>query len=694
MTFFSTLFLSVLTNAAALSDALQKGAYGTPFDIKAVVVSDCRPNDYDFAVMDDSGSVVISPVKGQTNRTIRAGELIRARGTLNSSAVNHIYADCTSISNIGHSLPPPILKVTFNQVLSGKCDARVITTSGMLRDYFMDELDNQWVYLILNEGNETLYVVFHKETDDEDLNRLDRLIGAKITITGLCDPRPSGYRRLIGRLVRIQGIDSIECNSTIPAAPFDVPLVGSIYNIQPAELPSMGRRRTTGRVLAVWRRNRLIIKTPTGTCSRINLAQDNPPRVGDMVEVVGFPETDLYHINLSRAIWRQIDTPAIQAEEAYDISANDITVNHLGHPGINAGLFGKAVRIKGMVRSLPSIGTGDGRLYMESDGMVIPVDISANPSSADDITIGCMIRVSGICVMEVDNWQPNLIFPHINEVFMVVRRPEDIEVLSRPPWWTPGRLVIVMLSILMALCGVLVWNRSLKALAERRGKALAHEELEHLASDLKASERTRLAVELHDSISQNLSGISMELDTALNVDETMPPSATEHLLRASKTLDSCRIELRNCIWDLRSHALDENDMNKAIRLALGPTIGKAKLFVRFNVPRTRFTDNTTRTILNIVRELASNSVRHGHATEVRVAGSLEGETLRFSVQDNGCGFDLAKRPGVQDGHFGLQGIEDRVANFEGSMDISSGPQSGTKVTIAFNATIDEDKEKI
>ena len=61
MTFFSTLFLSVLTNAAALSDALQKGAYGTPFDIKAVVVSDCRPNDYDFAVMDDSGSVVISP---------------------------------------------------------------------------------------------------------------------------------------------------------------------------------------------------------------------------------------------------------------------------------------------------------------------------------------------------------------------------------------------------------------------------------------------------------------------------------------------------------------------------------------------------------------------------------------------------------------------------------------------------------
>lgn len=694
MTFFSTLFLSVLTNAAALSDALQKGAYGTPFDIKAVVVSDCRPNDYDFAVMDDSGSVVISPVKGQTNRTIRAGELIRARGTLNSSAVNHIYADCTSISNIGHSVPPPILKVTFNQVLSGKCDARVVRTSGMLRDYFMDELDNQWVYLILNEGNETLYVVFHKETDGEDLSRLDRLIGANITITGLCDPRPSGCRRRIGRLVRIQGIDTIECNSTIPADPFDVPLVGSIHNIQPAELPSMGRRRTTGRVLAAWRRSRLIIKTPAGTCSRINLAQDNPPRVGDMVEVVGFPETDLYHINLSRAIWRQIDAPVIQAEGAYDISANDITVNHVGHPGINAGLFGKAVRIKGMVRSLSSVGTGDGRLYMESDGMVIPVDMSANPSSADDITIGCTIRVSGICVMEVDNWRPNLIFPHINEVFLVVRQPEDVEILSRPPWWTPGRLAVVIASILAMLCGVLAWNRSLKALAERRGKALASEELDRLASELKASERTRLSVELHDSIAQNLSGVSMELDTALNGDETIPLSAANHLQRASKTLDSCRVELRNCIWDLRSHALDETDMNKAIRLALGPTMGTANLIVRFNVPRTRFTDNTARTILNIVRELTSNAVRHGHATEVRVAGSLEGETLRFSVQDNGCGFDPTKRPGVKDGHFGLQGIEDRVAAFEGMMDISSSPKSGTKVVVTFQADIDEDKEKI
>ena len=42
----------------------------------------------------------------------------------------------------------------------------------------------------------------------------------------------------------------------------------------------------------------------------------------------------------------------------------------------------------------------------------------------------------------------------------------------------------------------------------------------------------------------------MELDTALNGDELIPPTAAQHLSRASKTLDSCRVELRNCIWDV------------------------------------------------------------------------------------------------------------------------------------------------
>ena len=397
---------------------------------------------------------------------------------------------------------------------------------------------------------------------------------------------------------------------------------------------------------------------------RVDLADRHLPKYGQCVEVTGLPETDLYRLNLSRAIWREIAATAAPEPAAIDVTVRDLTVSASGTMGFQTDYHGKPVRMRGVVRSLPSP-TGEGSLGLECDGQIVPVDASACPEAFRGVEIGCTLSVSGTCLMETENWHPNAPFPHVEGFAIITRTPDDVVVLKRPPWWTPARLAAVIGSLLAVLAAVLVWNRSLRALAEKRGKALAKEEVDRLASDLKAAERTRLSAELHDSIAQNLSGVSMELDTALNGDEIIPPSAARHLSRASKTLDSCRVELRNCIWDLRSRALDEPDMDRAIRVALGPTVGKNKLLVRFNVPRSVFDENTARTILNIVRELASNAIRHGHANEIRVAGGLDGDMLRFSVCDDGTGFDPERRPGVLEGHFGLKGIEERVSFFNG-----------------------------
>ena len=123
-------------------------------------------------------------------------------------------------------------------------------------------------------------------------------------------------------------------------------------------------------------------------------------------------------------------------------------------------------------------------------------------------------------------------------------------------------------------------------------------------------------------------------------------------------------------------------MNEAIRLTLRPTIGKADLHVRFNVPRARFTDNTAHAILRIIRELAANAVRHGKATEIRVAGGIDNAILMFSVRDNGCGFDPDACPGILDGHFGLQGVRERVASLEGDIRFESAPGEGTRVSVS------------
>ena len=125
-------------------------------------------------------------------------------------------------------------------------------------------------------------------------------------------------------------------------------------------------------------------------------------------------------------------------------------------------------------------------------------------------------------------------------------------------------------------------------------------------------------------------------------------------------------------------------MNAAIQLALSQIVSKTALNVRFAVPRVRLSDKTTHTILRIIRELATNAVRHGHASAIKIAGSIDGEKLRFSVIDNGTGFDPDHAAGVGEGHFGLEGIRERVDRLDGEVDISSSHGRGTKVTVAFD----------
>ena len=78
----------------------------------------------------------------------------------------------------------------------------------------------------------------------------------------------------------------------------------------------------------------------------------------------------------------------------------------------------------------------------------------------------------------------------------------------------------------------------------------------------------------------------------------------------------------------------------------------------------------------------TNAVRHGNASAIHIAGAFEGNRLLFSVADNGCGFSPSSVPGMDQGHFGIQGIRERVKSLGGDLKIASECGKGTKVTVA------------
>lgn len=349
------------------------------------------------------------------------------------------------------------------------------------------------------------------------------------------------------------------------------------------------------------------------------------------------------------------------------------------------------MRVRGRALTTPSeknhgrmlIGDGNGTLIVET-GMLMPTDRG--------LTVGCDIQVTGVCVTSAEAWRS--ITPRYVDIALVPRYDSDIVILSRPSWWTPGRLLAVIGTLLAALLGILLWNVLLRRAAARKGRELAREQLKHLRTETKAVERTRLAVELHDTLAQNLTGVSLEITAAAQCGITDAKGLLSHLTIASKALDSCRRGLRDSLWDLRNRALEERDLNAAIRKTLQPHVKGVGLAVRFNVLRSRLSEQFAHDILCIVRELTLNGIRHGNATDIRIAGSIDGGKLHFSVSDNGCGFNPDDYPGITDGHFGIEGIRERLSVHSGSIRYKSHPGQGTKAIVDVKLPDELDEEEL
>ena len=551
------------------------------------------------------------------------------------------------------------------------------TLSGTVVDAFQDEFDANFRFLVIQNESGTHYAT--SPSVGIDVEFVNGLIGAEVKIDGISDPSPPPNRKHLGPTVFIKGSKDIHVVKPAPTDPFAVPEVNQDFTTNPAGIAYRGRHRMRGRVLAVWQgRSALIGRDGQAPFSRIEFADGEAPRCGSFIEAVGYLETDLSSLNLTRARWRPTEAEELPEPAMTNVTAKDL-FSFDGRPALNATFYGKAVRIAGTVLNR----TEGGRFQIDSGGMPVTVDVSALPAKAQTPEIGAKVEVAGICILDLSNWRPNDMFPRARGLFVAARTPDDVRVLARPSWWTMKRLLSVIVVLVGGLVAIIIWNLSLQALVVRRARQLYKADLKRATSELRVKDRTRLAVELHDALSQSLTGVSMEVEAAIRHGVGNPGEMTRHLAVADKVLKSCRNELRNSLWDLRNDALEGRDLDEAIRRTLLPHVRDIALRIRFNVPRSLLTDNATHEILRIIRELAVNGISHGGAKSIHVAGGIDGGRLLFSVRDDGTGFDPDSAPGVLQGHFGLEGVRERLRQLKGSLVFERMPGGGMRATVAI-----------
>lgn len=672
----------VLSSLQSAINACTNGHNGLHFELTGTI---SRPGLRDAipCLITDGTNCLDVGIDWPEGRSVSPGDIVKIGGTIvpTSSGPNRSGANCLDVQTIGHEPPPLGNPVSLDAILCNDNVSRLIRIEGIVRSIWRDELDPLFTFLIVSDRGKTIAAAVMSSANNSKM--LEQLPGTRVSLTGSV-AQWRGPRHFLGNYLFVS---SIRILTPVFRDSTSLPELDQVTIRSTDDLLGLDRHRTDGRVIAVYGGNRFLLKSDSGLLHQVEISQGSLPHYDQHVTAIGFPATDLFTLNLDTATWHLSDHLDSRPKGGKEQSVLEIRKTDVDSSGFALKHIGKAVKCIGFIRDFPRPAS-DQRL-LDCGSFSVLIDASATPAALASLKSGAKAEVTGTYVLNTQNWDFRGVFPRIRNALVAVRTPADVKILKGPPWWTPKRFLSSITFLLAALTVIFCWNIALRRVADRRGHELLKERLAKAKSIFKSEERTRLAVELHDALSQNLTGIAFQLAASINARLANPEAADRHLRTAMNTLCSCRTELGNCLFDLRSTALDETDFTEAIRIVLQPIANNVKIATRFLIPRNQLGDTTAHAVLRIIRELVANAIQHGHAKCVRIAGDISTGALRFSVADNGSGFIPDGSPGPLEGHFGLAGIKERIKTLKGTLTLTSAPGKGTKVTVEIPKPRDE-----
>ena len=195
------------------------------------------------------------------------------------------------------------------------------------------------------------------------------------------------------------------------------------------------------------------------------------------------------------------------------------------------------------------------------------------------------------------------------------------------------------------------------------------------------SERNRLALDLHDAVSQRLFGLVLAAESAETLLDRDAGAAREQVAKLKALAQEAREELRSLVFELRPPDLERDGLCGALRKHVEIVQRSQPIEIRLELDAGLDREPARdQELLRVAQEAINNSLRHARAEHLAVRLQREDGRLVLEVQDDGVGFDPAARA-LRATHLGLTSMEERARRVGGRLEIDSAPGAGTRVRV-------------
>jgi signal transduction histidine kinase len=199
------------------------------------------------------------------------------------------------------------------------------------------------------------------------------------------------------------------------------------------------------------------------------------------------------------------------------------------------------------------------------------------------------------------------------------------------------------------------------------------------------AERNRLALDLHDAVSQKLFGLVLSAEAAATLFDRDPAAAREQVAKLQTLAQEALDELRALVFELRPPDLEKDGLCGALRKHVETLRRAQQRDIELDVDESIAGDaSRDGEILRIAQEALQNALRHADAEHIVVRLHSNDGRLVLEVADDGVGFEPGAT-GLQSRRLGLTSMKERAQRLGGTLELRSAPGAGTTVHLEVDA---------